>query len=107
MLEAREVGIALDGVPVVDGVGFALEEGEWLGLIGPNGAGKTTILKAVAGLVRYSGSIRIQGDDVARARSPSGGAARCARSADSGDPSRYERARVRRPRPDAPSRLRG
>ncbi len=64
MLDAREVGIALDGVPVVDGVGFALEEGEWLGLIGPNGAGKTTILKAVAGLVRYSGSIQIQGDEV-------------------------------------------
>jgi iron complex transport system ATP-binding protein len=65
MLEARGVGIALDGVPVVDGVGFTLEEGEWLGLIGPNGAGKTTILKAVAGLVRYGGSIRIQGDEVA------------------------------------------
>jgi iron complex transport system ATP-binding protein len=65
MLEVRGVGIALDGVPVVDGVGFTLEEGEWLGLIGPNGAGKTTILKAVAGLVRYGGSIRIQGDEVA------------------------------------------
>jgi iron complex transport system ATP-binding protein len=65
MLEVRGVGIALDGVAVVDGVGFTLEEGEWLGLIGPNGAGKTTILKAVAGLVRYGGSIRIQGDEVA------------------------------------------
>jgi iron complex transport system ATP-binding protein len=65
MLEARDVGVALDGVPVVEGVGFTLEEGEWLGLIGPNGAGKTTILKAVAGLVRYSGSIRMQGDEVA------------------------------------------
>jgi iron complex transport system ATP-binding protein len=65
MLEARDVGVALDGVPVVEGVGFTLEEGEWLGLIGPNGAGKTTVLKAVAGLVRYSGSIRMQGDEVA------------------------------------------
>ncbi len=65
MLRAEGVGIALDGVPVVDGVGFALEEGEWLGLIGPNGAGKTTLLRAVAGLVPYSGSIRLQGDEVA------------------------------------------
>jgi iron complex transport system ATP-binding protein len=65
MLEARDVGVALDGVLVVEGVGFTLEEGEWLGLIGPNGAGKTTILKAVAGLVGYSGSIRMQGDEVA------------------------------------------
>jgi iron complex transport system ATP-binding protein len=64
-LRAERVGVSLDGVRVVDGLGFALEEGEWLGLIGPNGAGKTTLLKAVAGLVPYSGSIRLQGDEVA------------------------------------------
>jgi len=65
MLRVEGLGIALDGVPVVDGVGFELEEGDWLGLIGPNGAGKTTLLKAAAGLVAYSGSIRLQGDEVA------------------------------------------
>jgi iron complex transport system ATP-binding protein len=64
-LRAERVGIALDGVSVVDGIGFELAEGEWLGLIGPNGAGKTTLLKAVAGLVPYSGSIVVQGDEVA------------------------------------------
>jgi iron complex transport system ATP-binding protein len=62
-LAARDVRVVLEGVPVVDGVGFALEEGEWLGLIGPNGAGKTTILRAVGGLVPYSGSIRLQDDE--------------------------------------------
>jgi iron complex transport system ATP-binding protein len=67
-LEAREVGVVLDGVRVVDEVGFTLEEGDWLGLIGPNGAGKTTILKAVGGLVPYAGSIRFQGDEVAGLR---------------------------------------
>jgi iron complex transport system ATP-binding protein len=65
MVRAEAVGISLDGACVVDGVGFALEEGEWLGLIGPNGAGKTTLLKAVAGLVPYAGSIRVGGDEVA------------------------------------------
>jgi iron complex transport system ATP-binding protein len=64
MLQAKGVGVALDGARVVDTVGFALEEGGWLGLIGPNGAGKTTLLRAVAGLVHYAGSIRIQGDEV-------------------------------------------
>jgi iron complex transport system ATP-binding protein len=63
-LHAEGVGIALDGVPVVEGVGFTLVEGEWLGLIGPNGAGKTTLLRAVGGLVAYSGSILLQGDEV-------------------------------------------
>ena len=64
MLRVEGAGVVLDGVQVVADVGFALEEGEWLGLIGPNGAGKTTLLRAVAGLVPYTGSIRIEGDEV-------------------------------------------
>lgn len=35
----------------VDGVSFALEEGDMLGIIGANGAGKSTLLKAVAGIM--------------------------------------------------------
>jgi iron complex transport system ATP-binding protein len=65
MVRAEGVTVALDGVEVVGDVGFALEEGEWLALIGPNVAGKTTFLRAVAGLVAYGGSIRLQGDEVA------------------------------------------
>ena len=43
------------------GVDATVEKGEWVGLIGPNGAGKTTILRAIAGLVPYRGSIVVQG----------------------------------------------
>jgi len=32
-------------------------------LLGPNGAGKSTVIKSIAGLLRYKGSIRIQGQD--------------------------------------------
>jgi iron complex transport system ATP-binding protein len=63
-VRAEGVGVSLDGVRVVDGLGFAVDDGEWLGLIGPNGAGKTTLLRAVAGLVAYSGSIRVHGEEV-------------------------------------------
>src|SRR5258708_5694664 len=35
----------------LNNVGFAIHEGEVLGLIGPNGAGKTTLLEALAGLL--------------------------------------------------------
>ena len=65
MLRIEQVAVELDGSRVVDEVGFELDEGEWLGLIGPNGAGKTTLLRAVAGLVPYAGSIRIEGEEVA------------------------------------------
>lgn len=37
--------------------------GEVAVLLGPNGAGKSTLIKSVAGLVRFSGSVRIGGFD--------------------------------------------
>ena len=52
----------------VDGVSFALDEGNYLGLVGESGCGKSTIAKAILGIVpqgaRVSGSIRFQGRDL-------------------------------------------
>ena len=46
----------------VDGVSFALDSGDMLGIIGTNGAGKSTLLKAVSGIMRpIEGSIRVNG----------------------------------------------
>ena len=65
VLEARDLSIAFGGVRAVNGVSFALREGEILGLIGPNGAGKTTIFDLVSGfLVPATGSVHFQGQDV-------------------------------------------
>ena len=52
---------------VVDGVGFAVEEGEIFGILGPNGAGKTTIVECIGGLRRRDGgTISVAGLDPAR-----------------------------------------
>ena len=49
----------------LDGVSFAIEEGDFFGLLGPNGAGKTTLISIVAGLVRPDGgTARVLGHDV-------------------------------------------
>ncbi len=54
----------------VDGVSFEVRRNEIVGLLGPNGAGKTTTLNMVLGVLEpTSGSIRIEGLDVATRRS--------------------------------------
>jgi ABC-2 type transport system ATP-binding protein len=51
----------------VDGVGFAVEQGEIFGILGPNGAGKTTTVECVEGLrTPDGGTIRVCGLDPRR-----------------------------------------
>ena len=49
LLAARGILKRFGGVTAVDGVSFAMAQGEVLGLIGPNGAGKTTLFDILAG----------------------------------------------------------
>ncbi len=52
-------------VKAVDGLSFALREGESFGIVGESGAGKTTLLRAMVGLVKpLGGSIEYEGVDV-------------------------------------------
>jgi ABC-type branched-subunit amino acid transport system ATPase component len=61
LLGLEGVERAFGGVRAVDGVSFAVGEGEIHGLIGPNGAGKTTLLNLVSGLTRPTGgAIRLR-----------------------------------------------
>ena len=45
----------------VAGVSFSVARGEVLGFLGPNGAGKTTTLKAIAGVLPFTGRIEFDG----------------------------------------------
>lgn len=46
------------------GVSLEVEQGSIVGVIGSNGAGKSTLLDSIIGLVRNSGSIRLDGTEL-------------------------------------------
>ena len=61
-LAVSDLVVHFGGVVAVDGVSFAVEPGEVVGLIGPNGAGKTTILDVITGFTApSSGSVVFDG----------------------------------------------
>ena len=62
VLEVRELTKSFGGIRAVDGVSFAVQEGEILGLIGPNGSGKSTLFNCILGqLTPSSGDVRLDG----------------------------------------------
>lgn len=57
-------------VPAVQDLSLSIPTGQILGFLGANGAGKTTTIKMICGLViPSSGSVRVNGYDLARQRS--------------------------------------
>jgi iron complex transport system ATP-binding protein len=58
-LTISDLRVEYGGCAVVSNVSETVAAGEWLCLIGPNGAGKSSLLRALAGLVEYSGSVTI------------------------------------------------
>jgi len=66
MLQVSQLTKRFGGFTAVSNVGFAVAEGEILGLIGPNGSGKSTTFNMVAGACAPSaGSIRFRGEEIA------------------------------------------
>jgi iron complex transport system ATP-binding protein len=64
-LAAESIHAALGGARVIRGVSFAAEGSAFIGLIGPNGVGKTTLVRAIAGLIPFEGSVTLDGRPLA------------------------------------------
>jgi len=65
MIEAVDLSRRYGDFTAVDGVSFAVHEGEIVGMLGPNGAGKTTALRMITGfLPPSSGRVTVAGVDL-------------------------------------------
>jgi cobalt/nickel transport system ATP-binding protein len=52
-----------DGTEALRGINLDIREGEAFALIGPNGAGKSTLLLCLAGLLHFTGKLKIRGQE--------------------------------------------
>ena len=68
MLKVAEIAAGYGRIPILSGVTFAVEQGEFVGVLGHNGMGKTTLLKALMGfLPATGGQVSLDNADVTHA----------------------------------------
>jgi iron complex transport system ATP-binding protein len=65
LLAIKDLTVSLAGRRIVESAALEITSGEIVALAGPNGSGKTTLLKAAAGILRYEGSVQVNGVDLA------------------------------------------
>ena len=66
MLEINKLNKRFGAKQVLYDIDLKLQPGEIVGLFGENGAGKTTLMKCILGLLRYDGTVRLDGEPITR-----------------------------------------
>ena len=61
ILQVTGLNVSYGAIHAVKGMDFEVRENEVVSLIGANGAGKTTTLRAVSGILPFTGEIRFRG----------------------------------------------
>ena len=62
IIVAHDLGIDIEGRPVLWNIDMSVRAGSFVGIIGPNGAGKTTFLRVLLGLIPVTrGSVTVFG----------------------------------------------
>jgi phospholipid/cholesterol/gamma-HCH transport system ATP-binding protein len=65
IVEIRNLGYAVSGRPIFDGLDMDIPRGKVTAVMGPSGTGKTTLLRLITGQVRAdTGSIHVAGEDM-------------------------------------------
>jgi len=64
LLSVTGLSVSYDSIKAVDDISFDVVCGEIVTLIGANGAGKSSILRAISGMIPYTGDIVYAGKDL-------------------------------------------
>ena len=64
ILNVENLVVSYGNIKAVKDISFDVQEGEIVTLIGANGAGKSSTLRAISGVVPYSGQIQYKGNDL-------------------------------------------
>jgi len=62
LLEVKELSAGYGSTQVLHGIALEVAEGGITTVLGANGAGKTTLLRALCGMIRSSGQVRLRGE---------------------------------------------
>ncbi len=69
LISVRDLEFAYDERPVLRGVSFDIEPGDFVGVVGPNGCGKSTLLDLIEGILKpAAGDVLVKGKPVGRYR---------------------------------------
>ena len=68
LIQAEGLSLRFGQKTALDHLSFSVPKGRVVGLLGHNGAGKTTLMKALVGLARPEGQLRVLGRDPRRER---------------------------------------
>ena len=63
-LTVENLTVSYGDIHAVKGISFEVRKGEIFTLIGANGAGKSSALRAISGLLRFGGSVRLEGSEL-------------------------------------------
>ena len=58
-LTVKDLAVRFNRRSVLNGISFSAASGDLITVVGENAAGKTTLLKSLAGLVKYDGSVTL------------------------------------------------
>ena len=66
MIEIKNLNKKYGNKLALNDVNLNIDQGEIIGLFGENGAGKTTLIKSILGLIKYDGTVLLDGEELSR-----------------------------------------